>query len=170
LNYDSPEEELKLKSSRNPFALVVRAHLKGLQTRYSAKRRLEWKIILYKTLYEENKYSEREILNLFRFLDWMFGLPEPLTLQFKQFVQNYEEQLKMPYVTSVERISRQEGRQEGIHLGSTRNAREYVINLLQARFQQVPPALEAIDDSKRLSDLHRQAIFIESLVAFERLL
>ena len=54
-----------LENSQNPFAIVVRTHLKGLETRRSAKKRFDEKKELFKALHEAN-YSEQQILDLFR--------------------------------------------------------------------------------------------------------
>ncbi|MEA5512415.1 hypothetical protein VB715_21855 [Crocosphaera sp. UHCC 0190] len=39
----------------------------------------------------------------------MMSLPESIESEFKQEIRSYEEDLQMPYVTSVERLARQEG-------------------------------------------------------------
>ena len=43
----------------------------------------------------------------------MLRLPDALEREFMHELIAFEEQAKMPYITSVERFSRQEGRQEG---------------------------------------------------------
>jgi hypothetical protein len=59
----------ELEQSRNPFATVVMAHLKTLETKRHAAQRKEWKLYLIRRLYESG-YSRSEILNLFKFVDW----------------------------------------------------------------------------------------------------
>ncbi len=44
----------ELEQSRNPFSIIVRTHLKGLETRRSPAKRLQWKIRLYKALHKSN--------------------------------------------------------------------------------------------------------------------
>ena len=46
---------------------------------------------------------------LFRLIDWMMHLREDLTERFKQELDQLEESLQMPYVTSVERLAKAEG-------------------------------------------------------------
>jgi hypothetical protein len=168
-----------LEKSRNPFAMVVRIHLKGLETRRSPKQRLFWKTELYKALHEA-KYTRQEILDLFWFLDWVFALPDPLELQFQQFATRYEKENKVRYVTSVERMAlqkgrekgRQEGREEGLLLGMIKKSREDILEVLQERFKRLPntliETLQQIEDATRLSQLLRKAASIDSLKGFQQ--
>jgi hypothetical protein len=109
-----------LEANDNPFATVVMAHLKALETRNDDQSRYRWKLTLVKRLYERH-YNRREVLELFRFIDWVMNLPEGLELQFVQDVIAFEGEQQMQYVTSVERFGiekgRQEGRQEGVQIG-----------------------------------------------------
>jgi len=87
---------------RNPsvFAIVAMAHLRTIETRRSPRRRLEWKLTLIRMLYERG-YNERTIIDLFRFLDWLMFLPEELQRGYRNEVERYEEEKKMPYVERV---------------------------------------------------------------------
>jgi hypothetical protein len=173
--WDYQDKWKKLEKSRNPFSIVVRTHLKGLETQRSPKKRLRWKIDLYKALYEE-KYSEQKIRELFRFMDWVLGLPDSFALQFKDFVHEYEEKQKVPYITSIERMGieqgRQEGHQEGIQIGIVQKSREDVIDILRVRFKRVPQTLvktvQGIEDTSFLSKLLREAVLVESLKVFKQ--
>jgi flagellar biosynthesis/type III secretory pathway protein FliH len=49
--------------------------------------------------------------------DWMLELPEELAQQFKDEIYRFEEDRRMPYVSSVERLARKEGRDEGLQAG-----------------------------------------------------
>ncbi len=91
---------------------MVVAHLKAQETRGDRLERKRWKLALVRRLYEQN-YSRTEVINLFHFIDWVMSLPEELEQEFWQSVQQLEEERSMPYITSVQRIGRQEGRQEG---------------------------------------------------------
>lgn len=175
-----------LEKSSNPFAIVVQTHLKGLETHKSSsgKKRLEEKKALFKALYEAH-YSEQQILDLFHFMVWVLGLPKNLEQQFNHFVTQYEEEKKMPYITSIERFGiekgRQEGRREGLQEGLQKvqesilqKARDYVVESLKVRFKRVPKALiqqiQALEDEALLSKLHKEAILIDSLKSFKQVL
>ncbi|UBF27981.1 hypothetical protein K9N68_08825 [Kovacikia minuta CCNUW1] len=101
----------ELESIRNPFAIAVMAHLKTKETRNDAVARKEWKFRLTRQLYEQG-YERQDILNLFRFLDWMMELPEGLKQAFWTELEQYEQERQMPYVTSIEQMGIEKGREE----------------------------------------------------------
>lgn len=105
-----------LEDSSNPFAIVVMAHLKALETKGDQVQRQEWKFTLTRQLYERG-YERQDILNLFRFIDWVITLPQDLETNFRQELEQYEREAQMPYVTSVERMAKQEGLREGLLSG-----------------------------------------------------
>lgn len=103
-----------LEQEENPFAIVVMAHLKALETKKDQSLRKQWKTELTKLLYEKG-YSEAWVVNLYSFIDWVLMLPEALEKIFLEELIEYEKEKKMPYVTNAKRIGRQEGRQEGTY-------------------------------------------------------
>jgi hypothetical protein len=102
-----------LERDPNPFAAVVLAHLKVLATRRAPAERWRWKVRLVQGLYERG-WSAEQVRRLFRLLDWMLHLPEELEEQFRAEMSRFEEERRMPYVTSVERLARKEGITEGL--------------------------------------------------------
>ena len=58
-------------------------------------------------------FSRKDVLELYRLVDWLVGLPPELERDFKRQVRDYEESKVMPYVTSIERMAKEEGRSEG---------------------------------------------------------
>lgn len=173
--------EKALESSDNPFAVVVMAHLKSIETRRDPDNRLKWKLSLVKRLYERG-YQREDILKLFRFIDWIMILPEFLKKRFSDDMYKYEEDMKMPYVTSIERMGiikgRKEGRKEGIEKGIEKGklkiAREAVIDVLEARFEAVPKTMiskiKKIKDTSVLKILLKNAIFVGSLEEFKEIM
>lgn len=109
----------------NPFALVVMAHLKTKATRGNARERLAWKVKLVRELYGRG-YEREDVMELFRFVDWLLVLPEEMTKGFRQRVEELEQESKMKYVTSIERLGRKEGRQEGLQ--------EVILALIEEKF------------------------------------
>ncbi len=101
-----------LTETDNPFAIVVMAHLKALETRQDHSLRKRWKTQLTRLLYERG-YSRVEVMNLYQFIDWAMALPEALELDFLEDMRSYEKEKKMPYISSAERIGRKEGYKEG---------------------------------------------------------
>jgi hypothetical protein len=176
LDYD--EDRKGLKKNQNPFALVVLAHLQMLSTRHDAKQRLERKLALVRMLYERG-YARQDILELFRFIDWVMVLPEDLETDFADAVGKYEEAMKMPYVTSVERVGQkrgekigeERGKQIGEKRGILNRSREAVLEILKTRFGRIPASLSSavngLDDPSILKNLLKEAVTTASIEAFE---
>ncbi|MDZ7760644.1 MAG: hypothetical protein U5L00_10350 [Desulfovermiculus sp.] len=105
----------ELEQSDNPFAIVVMAHLKTLETAKDTRKRFEWKLNLVTMLYDMG-YSKQDIQELFRFIDWVLTLPRGLERDFRERVHEIEEAKKMRYMTNMERFGREEGIQQGLLL------------------------------------------------------
>jgi hypothetical protein len=161
LDYESRWAELE--ASDNPFAVVVMAQLETRRTRQQAQARYEAKLRLAKRLYQRG-YNRRDILELFRFIDWVMTLPPELEEQFMTDIVAYEEQERKPYVTSVERIASQRGVERG--------AREMLLETLSVRFGTVPEEvetlLERISNPQLFKTLQRLAVTADSLETFEQ--
>jgi hypothetical protein len=76
----------------------------------------------------------------------------------------------MANFTSIERLAKQEGREEG----RVESARESIIEVLEVRFGEIPNPILAkingINEVSLLKTIHRQAIAIPSLDAFLELI
>ena len=178
---DYVEKWRQLEQDPNPFAIVVMAHLQTIATRRDAKERLQGKLVLVRMLYERG-YGREDILELFRFIDWVLDLPEELEEDFTRSVEEYEEAMKMPYVTSVERVGMrkgmqqgmQQGMEQGLQQGSVRSTREAVIEILKTRFGEIPDlitaTLDSMEDALTLKTLLKEAVLAPSLEAFQGLL
>lgn len=84
-------------------------HLKTKETRNDAQARKNWKFRLTCRLYEQG-YERQDILNLFRFIDWMLELPEGLKQEFQAELAQYEQERQMPYITSIGQMGIEKGR------------------------------------------------------------
>jgi flagellar biosynthesis/type III secretory pathway protein FliH len=180
---DYREKQAELEASPNPFAIVVLAHLETQKTRRKPEQRYDAKLRVAKMMYRKG-YNRQEIINLFRFVDWIMTLPENLEQQFMVEIARLEEDVKMPYVTSVERIAtargleqgllqgRQEGRQEGQQEGQQEGLRESIVRTLELRFGLLSPRimafLQQVQDVDDLRELHKQAVLVSSLAVFEQ--
>lgn len=101
-----------LEASTNPFAVIILAHLMTMQTAGDAEHRCQWKLRLLRPLYRRGMTAE-DVRKLFRVLDWMMQLPEEIELDFRRELEKYEQENQMPYITSIERLAKNEGREEG---------------------------------------------------------
>ena len=110
------EDIAGLERSDNVFATMVLAHLLTQQTAGDPVTREQWKLRLMRSLYERGKSSD-DIRQMFRVIDWMMDLPPALAIQFRAALEQIEEEKKMPYVTSIERLAKEEGREEGQEKG-----------------------------------------------------
>ncbi|MBD2182014.1 transposase [Planktothrix sp. FACHB-1355] len=163
LDYEAQWETLE--QTTNPFGMVVMAHLRTKATPQNPESRLQWKLNLVRRLYDRG-YSREDVVQLFRFIDWIMVLPQELASSFKQVARSYEEASRMRYVTSIERLAKEEGIVE--------TSRENAIEILETRFGYVPSSIvEAINGIDRVSVLKRLlkiAIVIGSLAEFQKVL
>ena len=91
----------ELESMENRFAVVVMAHIKAGESRDGEHRR-HWKMQLIRMLYQRG-LSREDILELFRLIDWVITLPPGVEEKFHEELNAFEEEMQMPYITSVER-------------------------------------------------------------------
>ncbi|MFB2917491.1 MULTISPECIES: transposase [Aerosakkonema] len=163
LDYEAQWESLE--QTTNPFGMVVMAHLRTKATPQNPESRLQWKLNLVRRLYDRG-YSREDIVQLFRFIDWIMVLPKELASSFKQVARSYEEASRMRYVTSIERLAKEEAIIE--------TSRENAIDILETRFGDVPSSIvEAINGIDRVSVLKRLlkiAVVIGSLADFHKVL
>ncbi|MEE4359371.1 MAG: hypothetical protein V2I97_23065 [Desulfococcaceae bacterium] len=150
----------KLEQESNPFSLVVMAHLKSRSVKDGQERK-RWKLHLMRLLFERG-YSRQDILELFRFIDWLIELPEDIERQFQDELTEITEEKKMPYMTSIERLARLE------------NSREMLLDAVLTRFNSIPEdvsaAVNSIKAGDTLKSLFRQAILCKSLDDFRKTL
>jgi hypothetical protein len=106
----------ELEKSENPFAVVVMAHLKALETKRNPGQRRYWKLWLCKSLYHRG-YSRENVLLLFDFIDWMMRLPEAAEELFLNEINTFEEECQMRYINSAERLGMKKGIEQGILMG-----------------------------------------------------
>jgi predicted transposase YdaD len=168
---DLARAERQLLQSDNPFAIVVLAQIKALQTQGALRQRRVWKTALARLGYERN-YTKRTILDLFSFVDWVMVLPGKLEREFDVEHTQFEEARSMKYVTNIERRGRVEGRAEGRVEGRAEALRTAALEILEARFGEVPyelrEELQALGNETILKRLPRLAAVVTGLDDFRR--
>lgn len=126
---DYAPHDQALEADPNPFATVVLAHLKTLETRRTPADRQAWKVRLVKGLYERGLSAE-DVRQLFRFIDWIMELPEALDRLFWQEIAEYQEEKHMPFITIAERIGMEKGLLEGLEVSLKMKFGEEGLNLM----------------------------------------
>jgi hypothetical protein len=157
-----------LEQSQNPFALVVMAHLKTQETRRNAGDRKTWKFTLIKRLYEKG-YSRSEVLNLFKFVDWLMILPEDLKQTFWQELKTYEEDRKMPYISTGEQIGYDRGHKEGRQEATQESLARQRSLILKQLTRKVGPVSGPLGDRIQHLSLLQLESLGEALFDFESL-
>ena len=102
---------------------VARAQIAALQTASDPDARFSAKTQLVRNLYTLG-YSSDRIREVFRLIDWMMRLRLDFDRRFKAELVAYEEELHMPYVTSIERLAKEEGLEERLEKGLEKGREE----------------------------------------------
>lgn len=144
LEYQNKKSDLEI--SANPFAVVVLVHLVFLETKKDPKARFLMKLRLTRLLYDRG-CGRDYVINLLKVIDWALVIPKDLELEYKEKLHELEEEKNMSYVTSFERLSREEGLQQGLQQGEHRKALAIAKSLLK---QKIP--LPVIKSATGLSE------------------
>jgi hypothetical protein len=127
----------QLQQDPNPFALVTAAHLLTRRTRGQPERRYEAKYRLVRLLYRQG-WDRQRVLDLFAVLDWMMSLPPLLAQRLWQDIDAFDEEKRMPYVTSIERIGIAKGLEQGRLEGQLVGQAALLERQLTRRFGPLP--------------------------------
>ncbi len=126
------DELLKLD---NAFALITAAHVLTQQTRKQHQKRFEAKLRLVRILYQRC-WDKQRVIDLFAVMDWMMKLPAGLDQQLWREIEAIEENDKMQYITSVERMGIAKGRVEGLLEGRNEGRLEGESKLLRKQLER----------------------------------
>jgi hypothetical protein len=139
--------------------VVLRAHLQSLLTHGNPELRYAEKRHLIIGLFDRG-LTEEKIRELIRLIDWFLELPSDLQTEFRAEMYAYEQEKKMPYVTSFERLAREEGKRDGIL--------EALAISLEARFGEAGAAfaqeLHAVADVDKLRQIQRSVVLMSKSI------
>jgi predicted transposase YdaD len=93
------------------------------------------------------------VVNLFRFIDWVMILPEGLNREFWNELKQYEEERRMPYITSVEELGFERGHQAGRQEGRQEGERLLILRQLVRRVGVLPAGVQLKVESLSLEQL-----------------
>lgn len=151
---DYQQQWPQLTTSENPFAVVVMAYLKTLETASSPQQRRIWKATLTKELLDQGR-SRQDVINLLRFINWLLVLPEKLEQLYWQEITHYQEESKMPpYRMWIEEQAAEKGLKRGLKQGLEQGRRlglvEGIVLALEIKFGEpgmsLVPEIQAIED------------------------
>lgn len=159
----------ELEQSDNPFAWFVLAHIKAVETKKDDRSRYSWKLRLVRNLFERG-LSAPAIRSLFRLIDWVMTLPPELIRTFQQDLAEIEEREHMPYVTSIERLAKEDGLEEGLQRGREQGIeqglKQGIRALLRVRFGddglKLVPEIEILTNCGLLETILEQASVVAS--------
>jgi len=138
LDYQNQEDELL--GNPNPFALLTVAHLLTRKARRNMGARFDAKWKLIQLLYQHG-WDKQRILNWFAVMDWMMRLPEDLERRLWHYTETLEENKRMRYVTSFERINMEKALQQELQKGRQEEAQSLLLRALRRRFGELPVAV-----------------------------
>ncbi len=166
--------EARLEDMANPFSIVTLAYLSTRATRndMAARKAAKWAAI--RSLCQRD-WPRQKVIDFIRVIDWMMRLPKELELELRQDRQSLEEAMGKPYVTSFERLAREEGIElgleqgieQGILQGVQQGQKRLLSRLLEKRFGELPQwANERLDAaSEEQLDAWTNAIFSADSIA-----
>ncbi|WP_006786936.1 hypothetical protein [Thiorhodospira sibirica] len=117
------------------------AQIKAKRLKHGAARKAA-KIALIRILYERG-YRREQILRLFNVIDWMIELPKDLEHAFLQTIYAIEEDKKMPYINTAERVGMEKGFKEGEQKGEHKGIQGTLRKLITLKFGELPPWADA---------------------------
>ena len=134
-------------------------------------------IQVVKLLYERGE-SREDIIKLLRFIDWLLALPEKLKLEARLMLSEIEKEKTMPYLSSFERLAKEEGKVEGRVEGREEGLRQGFLEAikldLELRFGKeglkLLPRVEQITAMDRLRKLKEAILTAKSVEEFAALL
>jgi len=117
-----------------------------MQTTRKPAERQDGKLQILRRLYERGVDSQI-LRRLCRVIDWLLELPPNLEIRFREELRKIEELNNMPYITSMERLAREEGLEQGLEQGLEKARQEGIlagkIQILQQMLNQ--PAVATND-------------------------
>jgi hypothetical protein len=142
---DYADREAELERDKNPFAKIVLAHVKALQTRRDPAGRRDWKVRLMRGLYEQGLKTS-DVRQLFRLIDWLLELPPLLEQLVWDEVETIQEERTMPFIPLPERVAIANERLLAIEDGLRAKFGEEGVSLL--------PEIKALDHIDKYRAVH----------------
>jgi hypothetical protein len=144
----------ELEASSHPFAIIVLAYLKTLETAGNVQERYKWKKHFLLELYKQGMKRET-ILAMYKFIDWIMELPEKLDTKIYHQIKTTKEAKAMPHITTAERIGMERGMERGIEKGMEKGQKaamqQAVATVISSKFGK--PGRPLIERSRQVTNL-----------------
>ena len=98
-------------------------------------------------------WDKQKVIELFGVVDWMMWLPKEEEQVFRKTLEASEEEMKMRYVTSIERLAREEGVEHGIAQGMRQGMEQGMKQGMKQGVQQGQARLLAQRLTQRFGEL-----------------
>ncbi|GEM_PF-1516787 len=106
----------------------------------------------------------------FKVIDKMMSLPLELQQKIKTKLTQYEEERKMPFLSTLEEMALEKGEEKG----AKETSRNHIIKILEKRFGTLPDelinAINKLDDLSLLERLILETITVNSVAEFNTLI
>ena len=157
-------DEAQLLNNPNPCALILAAFRRAMRAN-TAEFMLASRIELVRLALDRG-YTEEQVENLIRLLEWVMVLPEVLEERYEQFLEEVKREQNTPYLSVLERKALREGWEQVVQKG----LQEGILTLLRTLYGAVPAELgaqlRAIRDIETLNALYPLALSAGSLEKF----
>ena len=112
---------------------------------------------------DAHPWAAEDVRQLFRVIDWLLDLPPELKQDFENTLHEWEEENRMPYITSIERSGMERGLQQGLQEG----LQEGIAAALAAKFgtsgKRLMARVREIRDVEELRALLQAVLSVENL-------
>jgi hypothetical protein len=149
--------------------LLARAQIEALRTAGDPEGRYRAKWQLVRGLYDLG-YNAQQVREIFALIDWMMHLRKDLEERFHVELSSLEEERRMPYVTSIERLAQERGEALGEARGEARGRAAVVL----AQLAEVCGWLSELDQTRvrslstdQIEQLARALLHFHSLADLE---
>ena len=153
--------------------MIVQAYLKTLETEGDDQTRFRWKRQFILLLYELG-FTHETLVQVYRFIEWIMVLPDPLEDRLYDDLKQIEGDKTMPFLTYAERKGLKEGRKKGLIEGKILGLQKAIVSVLEVKFAKVDQAViesvNKVQSLKKLEDLLHQAKIVKSMEEFAELL
>jgi hypothetical protein len=108
-------DEEQLLNDPNPCALILAAFRRAMRAD-TAEFMLASRMELVRLALDRG-YTEEQVENLIRLLEWVMVLPEVLEERYEQFLEEVKREQNTPYLSVLERKALREGWEQGVQKG-----------------------------------------------------